>query len=87
MGHVKPQWDRIEFFRLLQYTNSALTPADKAYLDNPLTANDFYWVLQHTATGKTPGPDFLPLEYYKVDLPLWSRISEVVYDPNFEKGK
>ena len=61
--HVKPQWDRMELSRYLQYTISALTPMDKVYLKSPLTANDFYWVLQHTATGKTPGPNGLPLDY------------------------
>ena len=75
----------MELSRLLQYTTSALTPADRAYLDSPLTSNDYYWALQHTATGKTPGPDGLPLEYYKVDLPLWSRILEVCMGPNFNR--
>ena len=51
-GHVKPQWDRMELSRLLQYTTAASTPADRAYLDSPLTANEFYWALQHTSTGQ-----------------------------------
>ncbi|CAI5716704.1 unnamed protein product [Peronospora effusa] len=73
--------------QILQHTSSVLTPEDRAYLDSPLTANDFYWALQHTASGKTPGPDGLPLDYYKVDLPLWSRILEVIYGAQFYKGK
>ena len=86
-GHVKPQWDLMELSRLLQDTTSALTPADRAYLGSPLKSNDFDWILQHTATGKTPGTDGLPLEYYKVVLPLWRRILEVVYGFQFRKGK
>ena len=77
----------MELSRLLQYTTSALTPADRAYLDSPLTANDFYEALHHTETGKTPGTDDLPLKYYKIDLTLWSRILEVVYRSQFQKGK
>ncbi|UIZ28705.1 hypothetical protein KXD40_009211 [Peronospora effusa] len=54
--------------QILQHTSSVLTPEDRAYLDSPLTANDFDWALQHTAPGKTPGPDGLPLDYYKMIL-------------------
>ncbi|RQM12278.1 hypothetical protein DD237_005717 [Peronospora effusa] len=73
--------------QMLQHTSSVLTPEDRAYLDSPLTANDFYWALQHTAPGKTPGPDGLPLDYYKVDLPLWSRTLGVIYGAQFFKRK
>ena len=68
-GHVKPQWDRMDLSWLLQYTTSTLTPTDRAFLDILLTANDFDWSSQHTATGKRPGPDGLSLEYYKINLP------------------
>ena len=73
--------------RLLEHTTPRLSPTYRAYLDSPLTANDFFWSLKHTALGKTPGPDGLPLDYYHVDLPIWSRIFEVVYGAQFHKGK
>ncbi|EGZ04865.1 hypothetical protein PHYSODRAFT_450097, partial [Phytophthora sojae] len=56
-------------------------------LDSPFTANEFHWAISTTASGKTPGPDGLPLEYYRVDLPLWSRIMEVVYAAQFQRGR
>ena len=73
--------------RLLEHTTPRLSPTDRAFLDSPLTANDFFWALKHTALGKTPGPDGLPLDYYHVDLPIWSRIFEVIYGAQFHKGK
>ncbi|KAG3142273.1 hypothetical protein PI126_g15112 [Phytophthora idaei] len=37
--------------------------------------------------GKTPGPDGMPVEYYKLSPSLWARIYEVVYDNQLKKGK
>lgn len=82
-GHSKPKWDPFKLVQILQDTKSRLTLTDQAYLDSPFTAFVIYWALNHTAIGKTPGPDGLPVEYYKTDVPLWSRIFEVIYAAQF----
>ncbi|POM73524.1 Pollike protein [Phytophthora palmivora] len=56
-------------------------------MDAPLTANDFYWAIMHSKNGKAPGPDGLPIEYYKVAPSAWARIYEVVHDSQLKKGK
>lgn len=85
--HQKPRWNRLKLAGILQHTKTRLTPAQQAYLDSPFTANDFFGALKNTAAGKTPGPDGLPLAYYKVNLPLWSRVLEVVYAAQLQRGK
>ena len=67
-NHAKPSWNRVSLSALLQHTTSRLSPAQAAYLDSPLTANDFSWALTQTASGKTPGPDGLLLDYYKAGI-------------------
>ncbi|KAF4032795.1 Reverse transcriptase (RNA-dependent DNA polymerase) [Phytophthora infestans] len=86
-GHHKPKWDRIKLSQIHQHTRTRHTSEAQAYLNSPFTANEFYWALSHTSTGKTPGPDGLPVEYYKVDLPLWSRILEVVYAAQLQRDR
>ena len=86
-GHAKPNYDCMGLSQLLMHTTSRLTPANRAYMDSPFTDNYFYWSFKHMSSGKTPGPDSLPLDYYHVNLPLWSRISEVIYDAQFQKGE
>ena len=84
-AHANPAWEHIAFYKILRPTTTRLTPFDRAYLDSPLTANDF-WALKRTASGKTPGPGGLPLDYYNVDLPIWSSIFKVIYGSQFHYG-
>ncbi|RLN96798.1 hypothetical protein BBJ28_00020081 [Nothophytophthora sp. Chile5] len=56
-------------------------------LDAPITANDLYWAIVKSKNEKAPGPDGLPVEYYKVKTSLWARIFEVVYASQLEKGR
>jgi exonuclease III len=76
--------------RLLEFlrdTVKRLTPAQQARMDAPLTANDLYWAIMKSENGKAPGPDGLPIEYYKIDPTHWARIYEVIHDYQFDKGK
>ncbi|OWZ01615.1 Pol Polyprotein [Phytophthora megakarya] len=56
-------------------------------MDAPLTANDFYGAIMHSKNGKAPGPDGLPIEYYKVAPNEWARIYEVVHDSQLSNGQ
>ena len=56
-------------------------------LDAPLTANDFFFAIKHTARGKSPGPDGLPAEYYQLFPTEWAQVLELVYAAQFRKGR
>lgn len=43
-----------------------LPEEDKQILDNPLTISEIYEAIGHMNSGKTPGPDGLPVEFYKI---------------------
>jgi hypothetical protein len=86
-SHPEPNWNPLRLSRILQNTKARLTVEDQRMLDSPFTANDFYHALKNTAPNKAPGPDGLPLAYYKVDLQLWSKILEVVYSAQFQLGQ
>ncbi|KAI9905223.1 hypothetical protein PsorP6_014184 [Peronosclerospora sorghi] len=72
---------------LLQDTVPRLTQKQQAMLDSPITANDLYWAIMKSKNGKAPGPDGLPIEYYKLAPHLWARIYEVVHAYQLKKGK
>ncbi|KAJ8507832.1 hypothetical protein ON010_g18931 [Phytophthora cinnamomi] len=40
-----------------------------------------------SSNDKAPGPDGLPIEYYKLAPDLWARIYEVIHDFQLSKGK
>ena len=56
-------------------------------LDAPITANDFFYAIRHTARGKAPGPDGLPAEYYQLFPSEWAQVLELVYAAQFRKGR
>ncbi|RMX68859.1 hypothetical protein DD238_003993 [Peronospora effusa] len=56
-------------------------------LDAPLTANDFYYAIKHTARGKSPCVDGLPTEYYQLFPSQWDLVMELVYAAQFRKGR
>ncbi|RMX61941.1 hypothetical protein DD238_008385 [Peronospora effusa] len=56
-------------------------------LDAPITANDFFYAIHHTARGKAPGPDGLPAEYYQLFPHKWAQVLELVYADQFRKGR
>nr|KAE8920819.1 hypothetical protein PF009_g28892 [Phytophthora fragariae] len=53
----------------------------------PVTASGFYWAIMKSTNEKAPGPDRLPIEYYKLVPSLWTRIYEVIHDFQLSKGK
>lgn len=86
-NHARPSWSCTKFAQILQHTEARLTPAQRAYLDSPFTANDFYWALKNTTPGKAPGPDGLPFAYYQSNLPLWCQLLEVTYAAQLQRGR
>ena len=71
----------------LQATTAHLSPTQVLLMDAPLTANDFYYAILNSKNGKAPGPDGLPIEYYKVDIHDWARIFESDHDNQLHKGQ
>ncbi|CAH2326714.1 poly [ADP-ribose] polymerase 4-like [Pelobates cultripes] len=51
-----------------QYLNSAnmpdITEAEKDALEAPITPEELAYAIKKAKTGKAPGPDGLPLQYY-----------------------
>ncbi|KAF4027975.1 Reverse transcriptase (RNA-dependent DNA polymerase) [Phytophthora infestans] len=83
----KRPFDRAKLHSILQHSLQRLTTANKALLDAPLTANDFYYAIKTTARGKAPGPDGLPAEYYQLFPSQWALILELVYASQFRMGR
>ncbi|KAF4135669.1 Reverse transcriptase (RNA-dependent DNA polymerase) [Phytophthora infestans] len=77
----------LKLAKLLRDTTTRLDAQQQAMLDAPITANDLFWAITTSKNGKAPGPDGLPIEYYKLASNLWAQIYEVVYGNQLEKGK
>ncbi|TYZ67605.1 hypothetical protein PybrP1_009034 [[Pythium] brassicae (nom. inval.)] len=71
----------------MRHSTTRLWAVDRAALDAPLTANDFYWAISTSKNAKAPGPDGLPIEYYKIAPNTWAMIYEAVYANQLSKGR
>ena len=81
------QHDPVELHSLLRHTTPKLTDQDRAYLDAPFTANDFYWAIKTSLRNKAPGYDGLPVEYYQLFISTWAIVFELVYSAQLSKGR
>ena len=77
----------LRLVEFLQDTTACLTMDQISWMDAPLTANEFCWAIMTSKSGKAPGPDGLPIEYYKMAINEWARIFEVVHDNQLRRGK
>uniref|UniRef100_A0AAV1V2E3 Uncharacterized protein n=1 Tax=Peronospora matthiolae TaxID=2874970 RepID=A0AAV1V2E3_9STRA len=83
---VSQQFDPSKFQDILQHSHRKLKSTHAALLDAPITANDFFHAMKHTARGKSPGPDVLPAEYYQLFPAKWAQVLELVYAAQFRLG-
>ncbi|RQM10836.1 hypothetical protein B5M09_012197 [Aphanomyces astaci] len=72
---------------ILEHTSASLTLTSQHALDAPFTARDFFDAIAHTAKGKAPGPDGLPIEYYQLQPSAWSQVLLLCYDDHFARGR
>lgn len=86
--NVEPRgFDQAKLQSILQHSLRKLTSTQATMLEAPLTANDFYYAIKHTARGKAPGPDGLPAEYYQLFPSQWALVLELVYAAQFRQGR
>lgn len=71
----------------LASTTCRLTPQQRAFLDAPFTARDFYEAIFHTAKGKAAGPDGLPAEYHQLFPTLLRPVMELIYSFQVHLGR
>ena len=71
---------------LLYHVTARLTDVQRRALDAPITANDLYWAITKSPTGRSLGYDGLPAEYYQLNPQRWSQVFEMVYATNFDRG-
>ncbi|GMF65553.1 unnamed protein product [Phytophthora lilii] len=64
--HRTATYRPIELAKLFKDTVKHLTPQQRRQMDAPLMANELYWAIMKSENGKAPGPDGLPIEYYKL---------------------
>lgn len=84
---VSQQFDSSKLQDLLRHSLRKLKSTHIALLDAPITANDFFYAIKHTARGKSPGPDGLPAEYYQLFPAKWAQVLELVYAAQFRLGR
>ena len=78
-------------YKLLAYLNriivSKISGDNREYCESDLFFDEVTKAVKSLANNKTPGPDGLPIEFYKV---FWSDIGQLVfqsYKQSFENGK
>ncbi len=86
-SHASPKWDRTKLLKILRMVKNRISPKEKSYLDAPLTANDIFWALKTMAPNRAPGPDGLPLAYYKTNIHQWSQVLELVLSSQHALGR
>ena len=59
---------------------------DKIVLDSPLTIKELYEAIGEVNSGKAPGPDGLPIEFYKTFKKQLVRPLLNMYEESFSKG-
>uniref|UniRef100_A0AAV1VEX9 Reverse transcriptase domain-containing protein n=1 Tax=Peronospora matthiolae TaxID=2874970 RepID=A0AAV1VEX9_9STRA len=85
---VEPQlFDSSKLQDILCHSLRKLKSSQASMLDAPITANDFFFAIKHTARGKSPGPDGLPAEYYQLFPTAWAQVLELVYAAQFRMGR
>ena len=63
-----------------------LNPDIQSSLDQPLTTNEIQAAINSMQSGRTPGPDGFPIEYYKTFSSKLVPLIKAMYDETLEAG-